>query len=69
MQALVPVLVDPKYLWMYTGIACFAAATAFVFYFLFRHYDAMEEKMYDLDRDLPTLQASGKGPEHEDNKA
>lgn len=68
-EALVPVLVDPKFLWMYTGIACFAAGTGVVFYILFRHYDALEEKMYDLDRDLPTLQASGKGPDHPDEKA
>ena len=50
-EALVTVVVDPKVQWMYTGVACFTAAVAVVFYFTFRHYDAMEEKMYELDRD------------------
>ena len=68
-ETLLSVLVDPLFTWVYTGIACFAAATGVVVYILFRHYDSMEEKMYDLDRDLPTLTAAGKGPEHEDNKA
>lgn len=58
-EALIPVLVDPKILWMYAGISIFTACTAVVFFFLFRHYDAQEEKMYDLDRDLPTLTAPG----------
>lgn len=64
---------------MYTGVACFAFATAFVFYGIFRKYDAdgksppatlfrvpddsltrsAEEKMYDLDRDLPAIDHSG----------
>lgn len=59
-EALIPVLVDPKILWMYAGISIFTACTAVVFWFLFHHYDAQEEKMYDLDRDLPTLVAPGK---------
>jgi len=58
-EALIPVLVDPKILWMYTGISIFTACTAVVFWFLFHHYDDQEEKMYDLDRDLPTLTAPG----------
>ncbi|GAB7326886.1 hypothetical protein MBLNU13_g10807t1 [Cladosporium sp. NU13] len=58
-EALIPVLVDPKILWMYAGISIFTACTAVVFWFLFHHYDAQEEKMYDLDRDLPTLLAPG----------
>jgi POT family proton-dependent oligopeptide transporter len=58
-EALIPVLVDPKILWMYAGISIFTACTAVVFWFLFHHYDAQEEKMYDLDRDLPTLVAPG----------
>lgn len=58
-EALVPVLVDPKFLWMYTGVGCFAAATSVAFYFMFRHYDAMEEQSYDLDRDVPTLTHDG----------
>ncbi|WPH02450.1 POT family protein [Acrodontium crateriforme] len=54
-EALNPVLVNPKFLWMYTGVACFTAVIGVVFYFLFRHYDDDEEKMYDLDRDEPEL--------------
>lgn len=58
-EALIPVLVDPKILWMYAGIAIFTAGTAVVFWFLFKHYDDQEEKMYDLDRDLPELAKPG----------
>lgn len=58
-EALLPVLFDPKILWMYAGIAIFTLCTAVVFWFLFHHYDAMEEKMYDLDRDLPVLAKPG----------
>ena len=56
-EALIPVLVDPKILWMYAGISIFTAGTAIVVWILFHHYDAQEEKMYDLDRDLKTLVA------------
>ncbi len=58
-EALVPVLVDPKILWMYTGVACFSFGTAIAFYAIFRHYDNDEEKMYALDRDLPELTNKG----------
>jgi POT family proton-dependent oligopeptide transporter len=58
-EALIPVLVDPKILWMYAGIAIFTAGTAVVFYTIFHHYDANEEKMYDLDRYEPTLTKPG----------
>ncbi|CAI0652634.1 unnamed protein product [Colletotrichum noveboracense] len=54
-EALVSVAVDPKFLWMYAGVACFSFVIGFVFYFTFRHYDAEEDKMYDLDRDQPIL--------------
>jgi POT family proton-dependent oligopeptide transporter len=64
-EALIPVLVDPKILWMYAGISIFTAGTAVVFWFLFHHYDDMEEKMYDLDRDLPTLARPGEKTEQE----
>jgi POT family proton-dependent oligopeptide transporter len=67
-EALIPVLVDPKILWMYTGISVFTAGTAVVFWFLFHHYDDQEEKMYDLDRDLPTLTASGKTAAQEEKE-
>ena len=58
-ETLVPVLVDPKIMWMYTGVACFSMGTAVVFWLIFHHYDKDEEKMYDLDRDLPELDHSG----------
>ncbi|KAK2748184.1 MFS peptide transporter [Colletotrichum kahawae] len=58
-EALVSVAVDPKFLWMYTGVACFSFIIGFVFYFTFRHYDAEEDKMYDLDRDQPILTHNG----------
>lgn len=58
-EALIPVLVDPKILWMYAGVGIFTAATAVVFWFTFHHYDDQEEKMYDLDRDLPELTKPG----------
>ena len=58
-ETLNPVLVDPKFLWMYTGIAVFAFCTAIVFWVLFNHYDKDEEKMYALDRDLPELTHQG----------
>ena len=58
-EALVSVGTDPKFLWMYTGVACFAFGTGVVFWFLFKHYDDEEEKMYDLDRDEPTLAKTG----------
>ncbi|KAH7125877.1 POT family-domain-containing protein [Dactylonectria macrodidyma] len=54
-EALVSVAVDPKFVWMYTGVACFSAATGCVFWMIFHHYDADEDKMYDLDRDQPDL--------------
>ena len=58
-ETLVPVLVDPKIIWMYTGVACFSFGTAIVFWLIYHHYDDDEEKMYDLDRDLPVLDHSG----------
>ena len=58
-ESLVPVLVDPKIEWMYVGVACFSFATAIAFWFIFHHYDNDEEKMYALDRDLPTLTHEG----------
>ena len=58
-EALVSVCVDPKFQWLYTGVACFAFATGIVFWYLFRHYDAMEDEMYDLDRNEPTLTHDG----------
>ena len=54
-EALVSVAVDPKFLWMYTGVSCSAFVAGCAFWFIFKHYDAEEDKMYELDRDLPVL--------------
>ncbi|KPM39831.1 Peptide transporter PTR2 [Neonectria ditissima] len=54
-EALVSVAVDPKFVWMYTGVACSSAATGCIFWSIFHHYDDDEEKMYDLDRDEPVI--------------
>ncbi|GAO18234.1 hypothetical protein UVI_02022990 [Ustilaginoidea virens] len=54
-EGLVPVSKDPDFLWMYTGVGISALITGCLFYFLFRHYDAQEEAMYALDRDVPVL--------------
>ncbi|PNY26124.1 Peptide transporter PTR2 [Tolypocladium capitatum] len=58
-EALVSVAVDPKFLWMYTGVAVFSFATGCIFWVIFHHYDDEEEKMYDLDRDEPVLVHDG----------
>ncbi|KAF6822479.1 MFS peptide transporter [Colletotrichum plurivorum] len=58
-EALVSVAVDPKFLWMYTGVACFSFVIGIVFYFTFRHYDDQEDEMYALDRDQPVLNNDG----------
>ncbi|KAF4974852.1 hypothetical protein FZEAL_8313 [Fusarium zealandicum] len=65
-EALVSVAVNPKFLWMYAGVGISSAVTGTVFYFIFRHYDQDEDKMYDLDRDEPTLTHEGiKKADHE----
>lgn len=58
-MGLVPVAKNPKFVWMYTGVAITAFITSIAFYALFRHYDAQEENMYDLDRDEPTYDNHG----------
>ena len=69
-ETLVPVLVDPKILWMYAGVACFSFGTGIVFWIIFHHYDKDEEKMYALDRDLPELTHQGlKGKEGDENRS
>lgn len=54
-EGLVSVAVNPKYQWLYAGVGVSAFITGCVFYWIFHHYDADEERMYDLDRDEPTL--------------
>ncbi|KAK1955880.1 POT family protein [Colletotrichum sublineola] len=58
-EALVSVAVDPKFLWLYTGVSCSAFVVGIIFYFTFRHYDNDEDKMYELDRDQPVLNNEG----------
>lgn len=68
-EALVPVSKDPKFLWTYTGLACVAGATSIGFYIMFRHYDAQEEEMYDLDRDEPIVSHPKEGETSSNNEA
>ena len=68
-EAFLPVVVDPKIIWMYTGIAVSAFITGCLFWFLFHHYDDDEEKMYALDRDLPELTHQGFKEEHTKDNA
>ncbi|KAF4449661.1 POT family proton-dependent oligopeptide transporter [Fusarium albosuccineum] len=58
-EGLVSVAINPKFLWMYTGVGISSAITGCVFYVIFRHYDGEEDKMYDLDRDEPMLTHNG----------
>lgn len=43
--ALSSVSVDPKLVWMYTGISISAFIAGWVFWFLFRKYNKQEDKM------------------------
>ena len=49
--ALVPVTSDPKILWMYTGLAIASVITAVVFWVLFHHLNAEEDRMNALEAD------------------
>lgn len=69
-EALVSVAVNPKFTWMYTGVSVSAFITGCIFFFLFRHYDAQEEAMYELDRDQPILTHHGlKEQDHAEEKS
>lgn len=48
--ALTPTAVDPKLLWMYTGlaVACFVAGV--LFWVLYHKYNTTEEAMNELDK-------------------
>ena len=48
-EALVPTAVDPKLLWMYTGLAVACAAAGIIFWFLYSRYNIMEESMNEMD--------------------
>jgi proton-dependent oligopeptide transporter, POT family len=47
--ALSSVSVDPKLVWMYSGIAISACIAGVVFWLLFRHYNKQEDKMDALE--------------------
>jgi POT family proton-dependent oligopeptide transporter len=49
-EALIPTAVDPKLLWMYTGLAVAALLTGVLFWFLFKKYNATEESMNELEK-------------------
>jgi POT family proton-dependent oligopeptide transporter len=58
-ESLVSRAKDPDFLWLYVGVGISSAVTGCVFYAIFRHYDAQEDAMYDLDRDAPVLTHNG----------
>ena len=47
------VSVDPKLVWMYTGIAIAAFIAGVVFWVLFRHYNDLEDKMDAMEAEDP----------------
>lgn len=47
--ALSSVSIDPKLVWMYTGISVAAFVAGWIFWFLFRHYNLQEDKMDAMD--------------------
>ncbi|KAF5545429.1 proton-dependent oligopeptide transporter POT family [Fusarium phyllophilum] len=67
-EALVSEAKDPNFLWLYTGVGISSFVTGCIFYVIFRHYDAQEDAMYDLDRDEPTLTHNGMEPKTVDHE-
>lgn len=51
--ALSSVSVDPKLVWMYTGISIAAFIAGWVFWFSFRKYNAQEDKMDAMESKDP----------------
>jgi proton-dependent oligopeptide transporter, POT family len=51
--ALSSVSVDPKLVWMYGGISVAAFIAGWVFWFLFKHYNAQEDKMDAMESKDP----------------
>jgi dipeptide/tripeptide permease len=45
--------VDPKLVWLYTGIAISAFIAGWVFWFLFNHFNSQEDKMDAMDSKDP----------------
>ena len=58
--ALSSVSVDPKLVWMYTGIAVSAFIAGVVFWILFRHYNKQEDQMDAMDSKDPQKTVSVK---------
>lgn len=54
-ETLVSVAVDPKFQWLYVGICVACVITGSVFWVLFRHLNAQEEALNELDKDEPVL--------------
>ncbi|ODV89516.1 hypothetical protein CANCADRAFT_32746 [Tortispora caseinolytica NRRL Y-17796] len=48
-MAISPVAVNPKILWMYTGLAVAAVVAGIVFWFMFRHLNSKEDAMNHID--------------------
>ncbi|KAG5746278.1 hypothetical protein H9Q69_001221 [Fusarium xylarioides] len=67
-EALVSEAKDPNFLWLYTGVGISSFVTGCIFYAIFRHYDAQEDAMYDLDRDEPALTHNGMEPKTVDHE-
>jgi POT family proton-dependent oligopeptide transporter len=51
--ALSGVSVDPKLVFMYSGIAISAFIAGWIFWFLFRHYNSQEDKMDAMEEKDP----------------
>jgi len=51
--ALSSVSVDPKLVWMYTGIAAAAFIAGCLFWILFRRYNNLEDKMDAMEQEDP----------------
>jgi proton-dependent oligopeptide transporter, POT family len=51
--ALSGVSVDPKLVWMYTGISISAFVAGWVFWILFKRYNAQEDKMDAMEDEDP----------------
>lgn len=54
-EALVSVSKDPEFVWMYTGVSAASFIVAIIFFFLFHHYDKIEDESFELDREQPTV--------------
>jgi POT family proton-dependent oligopeptide transporter len=66
--ALSSVSVDPKLVWRYTGIAVSAFIAGVIFWLLFKHFNAQEDKMDAMDSKDPqkTVSAAEVGQHRRD---